>query len=127
MITWRPIRPTDEPVLRARHAAQKAAFVFPELADPRFVLVEVAEKNGTIAGAIAAHATLELMFLGADPLVVRAAVRDRARFARQLRALGADEAHVFIPNRLLASMEPLLVRLGFRRSNQDYTPFYQEL
>lgn len=127
MITWRAFRPADEAALRARHAAQKAEFVFPELADPRFVLVEVAENNGEIAGALAAHATLELMFLGANPLAVRAAVRNRARFAFQLRALGADEAHVFVPNRLLASMEPLLVRLGFRRSNQNYTPFYQEL
>lgn len=127
MITWRPFRSTDATVLLARHAARKAAFAFPDLADPRFVLVEVAEKDGQIVGAVAAHATLELMFLGADPSVVRAAVRDRDHFAGQLRKLGADEAHIFVPNRLLGSMEPLLVRLGFRRSNQDYTPFYQEL
>ncbi|TAN23904.1 MAG: hypothetical protein EPN33_03555 [Acidobacteria bacterium] len=127
MISWRPFRSADEAALRARHVAQNAAFAFPDLADPRFVLVEVAEKDGQIIGAVGAHVTIELMFVGADSLVVRAAVRDRARFAGQLRALGADEAHVFVPNRLLAGMEPLLVRLGFRRSNQDYTPFYQEL
>lgn len=127
MITWRPFRSIDVAALRARHAAQHAALAFPDLADPRFVLIEVAENNGQVVGAVAAHATLELMFVGADPGVVRAAVRARAHFTDQLRRRGADEAHAFVPNRLLAGMEPLLIRLGFRRSNQDYTPFYQEL
>ncbi|MGH9413015.1 MAG: hypothetical protein ACRD0Y_04670 [Terriglobales bacterium] len=127
MITWRPFRPEDAAALRARHCEQGAGFAFPDLADPRYLWTQVAERDGRIVGAVAAHATLELMFVGADPLVVRAAVHSRHRFAAMLRSAGADEAHAFIPNRLLARMEPLLTRLGFRRSNQAYTPFYQEL
>jgi hypothetical protein len=45
----------------------------------------------------------------------------------QLRALGADELHAFVPRACLAAMEPLLERMGFRRSNEAFLPLYQSL
>ncbi|MGH9475435.1 MAG: hypothetical protein ACRD1C_03780 [Terriglobales bacterium] len=131
MISWRPYRAADRKRLRERHCAWCAssgvAFPFPDLDDPRYLITQVAVRNGEVVGAVTAHATVELMFLGADADVARSAVRERARMAEVLRAAGADEAHAFVPNALLDGMEPLLRRFGFQRSNQDYTVFYTKL
>lgn len=131
MTTWRPFRKSDEPTLRERHAAQCRAmgqtFAFPNLDDPRYLVVEVAVRDGEIVGAIAAHATIEVMFLGGDPKLAREAVRAREKLEQRLTGAGADEAHAFVPNAILRSMEPILRRLGFRRSNEAFTVFYREL
>lgn len=131
MIIWRPYRRQDKAALERRHHAQCSRsgvdFAFPDLDDPRYLVTEVAEYNGRIVGAVTAHATIEVMFVGADPLVARAAVRARRRFIQRLQQAGADEAHAFVPNRLLTKMRPLMRLLGFAQSNQDYTVFYQSL
>ncbi|MGH8115524.1 MAG: hypothetical protein ACREPS_10805 [Rhodanobacteraceae bacterium] len=131
MTRWRAYEPGDEIALRAAHATQCQAagtdFAFPNFADPRYILVSVAERNGEVIGAVAAHATIEMLFVGGDAPMVRSAVRRRGQFAAWLRTLGCDEAHAFVPNRLVKKMEPVLQRLGFRRSNSAYTTFYAEL
>ncbi|MGH9482513.1 MAG: hypothetical protein ACRD1L_10540 [Terriglobales bacterium] len=131
MTGWRPYRKSDEAALRRKHAAQCSAlgeaFTFPDFSDPRYLVVEVMERDGEVVGAVAAHATLEVMFIGGDPLMARAAVGARERLAQRLRAAGGDEAHAFVPRTVLRRMEPILRRLGFRRSNERYTPFYREL
>ncbi len=124
---WRPLRPDDVAPLRARHQAQAAEFAFPDFDDPRYLLAEVAERDGKLLGAVAAHATIELMFVGATPALLRAAVRERERLRARLLAAGCDEAHAFVPRALAPRMEPLLRRLGFRRSNAAFLPFYREL
>jgi hypothetical protein len=124
---WRQLRPGDVPQLRARHAAQGAPFAFPDFDDPRYVLAEVAECDGALLGAVAAHATVEMMFVGATPALLRAAVRERERLRARLLAAGCDEAHAFVPRALAPRMEPLLRRLVFRRSNEDFLPYYREL
>lgn len=131
MITWRSYLRSDDAALRWRHAQQCLAmgerFHYPDFSDPRYLVVEVAERNGEVVGAVAAHATLEMMFVGGDPLVARAAVKAREKLAARLRAAGGDEAHAFVPKGMLRRMEPIMRRLGFRRSNEAYVPFYREL
>ncbi|HUX66397.1 MAG TPA: hypothetical protein VMV31_02795 [Terriglobales bacterium] len=128
MIHWRPYQPGDEAALRRRHEAQGGLFAFPELsADPRYLLVEVAERDGEVAGAFVAHATIEVYLLGADAGVARAALKEGPRWRRQLQAIGADEAHAFVPRAVVGGMEPLLRRVGLRRSNESFVPFYCEL
>ena len=131
MIRWRPYRSSDGGRLRERHEAQcramGAEFPYPDFSDPRYVVVEVAERDGELAGAVAAHATIEVMLIGAEAAVARAAVRERRHLVERLRGAGADEAHAFVPRRLLKRMEPVMRRLGFRRSNESYVAFYQEL
>ncbi|HEY7855886.1 MAG TPA: hypothetical protein VIC32_05535, partial [Terriglobales bacterium] len=116
---WRGFRPGDEPELRAAHAAQCAGlgmqFAFPDLEDPRTLLVAVCERAGKVVGAVVAHATVEVMFVGGDGNMVRSAVRQESVLAEWLRALGADEAHAFVPRRWVRSMQPILRRLGFAR------------
>lgn len=131
MITWRPYRRGDEAALRSRHLRQCEAlgvrFAFPDLDDPRYVLGEVAERGGQVVGAVVFHATLEAMFLGGDAAMVRAAVGRQCAWSGMLRQLGADEVHAFVPRRALRAMERILRRLGFRRSNEAYVPFYREV
>ncbi|MGH9487058.1 MAG: hypothetical protein ACRD04_05645 [Terriglobales bacterium] len=131
MTFFRELRPVDLSALQAAHQRQCAAlgcqFGFPDLSDPRYLLTLVAERDGVLIGALTAHATIELMFLGGDPLMVRATIRDRSLLAQRLRTAGCDEAHAFVPNVRLPAMAPLLRRLGFRRSNSGYTPFYASL
>lgn len=128
MIRWRRHLAGDTTALRLRHEAQAAPFAFPELtADPRYLMVEVAERDGEVAGAFVAHATIEVYLLGADAGVARAAVRRAAAWRAMLRDLGADEAHVFVPRAAVAGMEPLLRRAGLRRSNETFVPFYSEI
>ncbi len=127
MTAWRPLLADDLPQLRARHEAQGAPFAFPDFDDPRYLLAEVAEGDGALLGAVAAHATVELMLVGATPALLRAAIRERERLRTRLLAAGCDEAHAFVPRALAARMEPLLQRLGFRRSNEGFLPYYREL
>jgi hypothetical protein len=131
MIRWRPYRAEDDRALRLRHARQCEAsgveWAYPNFDDPRYLVIEVAERDGEVLGAVAAHATVEMMFVGCDPLTARAAVRAQAALRRRMTAAGCDEVHAFVPRRWLKSMEPLLRRLGFRRSNGSYEPFYREL
>lgn len=128
---WRPYRPEDETALREAHQRQCAAggegFAFPDFRDPRYVWALVGERGDQVLGAIVAHATLELMFVGGDAGLVRDAVRRRHWLEEQLRGLGADEAHAFVPRRQLRAMRPLLHRLGFRPSAEGFVPFYREL
>jgi hypothetical protein len=124
---WRPLQPDDIASLRDRHEAQQAGFAFPDFGDPRYVMVQVAERGGAVLGAVAAHATVELMFVGATPALLRAAVHGHGLLRARLVAAGCDEAHAFVPRHLAARMEPLLRRMGFRRSNESYLPYYQEL
>lgn len=131
MITWRPYFRDDWEALRRLHKAwcgrAGVRFAFPDLDDPRYLLTRVAERNGAVAGAVTAHATVELMLVGANAAVARSAIRERAQLAEELRAAGCDEAHAFVPVALLGGMEPLMRRAGFRRSNQEYTTFYASL
>jgi hypothetical protein len=126
-VTWRPLDRGDVAGLQARHEAQQAGFAFPDFEDPRYVLAEVAEREGRLLGAVAAHATVELMFVGATPELLRAAVRGREWLRMRLLASGCDEAHAFVPRTLAPRMDPLLRRLGFRRSNDAFLPYYREL
>lgn len=131
MIRWRPCRQGDEAVLRSRHAAQCQAlgvrFAFPDLDDPRYVLAEVAEREGKVVGAVLFHATLEAMFLGGDAGMVREAVSRQWVWSGMLHHLGADEVHAFVPRRALRAMERIVRRMGFRRSNEEYVTFYREI
>ncbi len=131
MTTWRPMQASDLAPLQAAHARQCGAmgveFAFPELADPRYLLARVAERGGKVVGAVVFHATLEAMFVGGDAAMARAAVARRQEFEKELRWCGADEVHAFVPRGLLRSMEPLLRRLGFRRSNPEYVAYYREV
>jgi len=128
---WRRFRPGDEPALRAAHAAQCAGlgmhFAFPDVDDERTLLIAVCERGSQVLGAVMAHATVEVMFVGGDARMVRSAVRHESVLAGWLRALGADEAHAFVPRKWVGSMQPILRRLGFERSNELYTPFYRAL
>ncbi|HVA64314.1 MAG TPA: hypothetical protein VNF74_11365 [Terriglobales bacterium] len=127
MIQWRQFRAGDEGALRRRHQAQGALFAFPALGDPRYLLVEVAERGGGVAGAFVAHATIEVYLLGADAGVARGAVARTPVWRETLGNLGADEVHAFVPRTLVGGMEPLLLRAGMRRSNEAYVPFYCQL
>lgn len=131
MIYWRRYRTEDGAALKARHEAECARagfrFEFPALDDPRYLMCEVAERDGQPVAALVVHATVEVMLIGADAAVARAAVEQAPLFAERLRAIGADEAHAFVPKRLMAGMAPLLRRAGFRASNADYVPYYREI
>jgi hypothetical protein len=130
-IRWRGFRREDETKLRQAHARQCAAlgtdFGFPDLNDPHYFLAATGERDGEVEGAIVAHATTEVMFLGGNRHLLRHAIERRGRFEQWLRAAGADEAHAFIPATALPQMHPLLRRLGFRRSNPEFIPYYREL
>lgn len=130
-ILWRGYRRADEPALRRAHARQCMAlgseFAFPDLDDPRYFLIATGEREGRAEGAIVAHATTEVMFVGGNRHLLRDAIRNRERWERWLVAAGADEAHAFVPGMALPQMDPLLARLGFRRSNPDFVPYYREL
>lgn len=133
-MTWRLVRAADEPALRAIHARQQTAlepperYAFPDLADPRYLRVWVAEdERGGARGAVVAHATVEVYAIAGDPWLLRAACRRRPVFARELCRLGCDEAHCFVPASLLARMRPWLSRSGFAESNSAYRAFYRSL
>ncbi|MGN6591700.1 MAG: hypothetical protein ACTHJX_02250 [Terriglobales bacterium] len=128
---WRPWQPADAAALRRAHAVQcgrlNTWFEFPDLRDPHYVWALTAERNGEAQGVIAAHATLEAMIVGGEAAMMRDLIEHRDWFVHQLRALGADELHAFVPRACLAAMEPLLGRMGFRRSNEAFLPLYQSL
>lgn len=130
-IIWRCFREADAPALREAHARQCAAlgaqFAFPELDDPRYFRIVTGEREGRVEGAIVAHATTEVMFLGGNRHLVRSAIEQRGALEHWLRSAGVDEAHAFVPVTVLPQMHPLLQRLGFRRSNPDFIPYYREL
>lgn len=135
MITWRQYRASDEAALRRAHARQCAAlaagggepFAFPPLDDPRYLMVEVAERDGMVVLAVAAHATVEMMLIGGDAPTVGSAIRRRQHFRARLRAAGCDEAHAFAARALERPMAALLARAGFRPSSQGYVPYYTEI
>lgn len=130
-VRWRRFRPEDEAQLRRAHAQQCAAmgsrFAFPDLDDSRYYLAAAGERDGQVEGAIVAHATTEVMFLGGNRHLTRSAIANREMFEQWLRGAGADEAHAFVPITVLPQMHPLLARLGFRRSNPDFVPYFREL
>src|SRR6185437_2808877 len=130
-LSWRAYTPADADALRRRHALQCAApgtaFAFPDLTDPRYVLAAVAENASGLLGAVVAHATLELMFVGGTPRMVASLARDPGWLRRELVSLGADEVHAFVPRARQRAMHPLLARLGLRPSNPDYVPYYGQL
>lgn len=131
MIAFRPYRAEDRAALEDLHRQQVgesgAVFAFPDLDDPRYLRVYIAERDGQVVGAVIFHATVETFFVGADPTLVRATVRHRQALERDLTAAGADELHAFVPRALANKMRPLLERLGFRRSNPAFEPWYREL
>lgn len=129
--TWRPWQPADEGALRTAHASQcgrlRTWFDFPNLRDPRYIWALTAERAGEARGVIAAHATLEGMIVGGEAAMMRDLIEHRSWFLDQLRVRGADEVHAFVPRAGLRALEPLLGRLGFRRSNEAFLPMYQSL
>ena len=131
MITFRLYRPEDRSALEELHRRQvqctKTEYAFPDLDDPRYLRVFVAEKDGALLGAVVAHATVEVFFLGDDPELIRATVRERNAIRDELVRVGADEAHAFVPVRLAEKMGRLLARLGFRRSSAAFETWYREL
>jgi hypothetical protein len=128
---WRPWQPADDAALRLAHAAQCSRlhtwFEFPNLLDPRYIWALTAERGGEARGVIAAHATLEGMIVGGEAAMMRDLAEHTSWFVDQLRALGADEVHAFVPRAGLRALEPLLGRLGFRRSNEAFLPLYQSI
>lgn len=112
----RPYRPTDEPVLRALHAAQGHDYPFPDLS--QFVGVMVAtDENDVPVQAIAARKTIEVFMLG-DPNWRTPAWRMRMlcelqrEIHKQMFALGYTDAHAFLP--------PKVARAFGKRLQRDF-------
>ena len=59
-MTYRKYQPEDEVQLRQIHAQRGYTFEFPDLSQPDFVSIWVAEENGRVVGAVAARKVVEI-------------------------------------------------------------------
>lgn len=126
MITRRAYRPDDEPALRAIHAQQCGAVgaetPFPANDTQTFTMA-VFEEDGRVVGAVVAHAAIELYYIAADAMALRAAWREHDAIRAELAAAGIDEVRLFELVATLDKLEPLLRRLGFEPMNPAYRQF----
>ena len=110
----------DLDALRAMHAAQGFGYAFPDLADPRFVLRAVLEKDGRPRMAALLRLTAEAYLL-ADPAEGTPrqrwqwllALHEATRQAAAARGLGDVQA--FLPPQVARAFGRRLATLGWRR------------
>ncbi len=131
-LNFRPLRASDEPVLRAIHARQVRQtgfdYAWPNLFhDPAYYRVLVLERGGMVEGCIVAHATTEMFLIADRPRILRDLLRRRPALHAFMRSAGADEVHAFVPRALIPRMRLWLARMGFRASNPRCLPYYLEL
>jgi hypothetical protein len=123
LITRRAYQSSDEAALRAIHARQCEAIgaqtPYPANDTQTFAMA-VFEENGRVVGAVVAHAAIELYYIAADAMALRAAWREHDVIRAELAAAGIDEVRLFELESTLSKLEPLLRRLGFHAADPRY-------
>jgi hypothetical protein len=120
-MTYRKYQPEDEAQLRQIHAQRGYTFEFPDLSQPEFVSIWVAEEEGQIVSAVMARKTVEIEAVVAQDwsnpahrLHVLKELQDRG--SEDLRSQGFTDMHSWVRGEIRGFANRLRKSLGWLRS-----------
>lgn len=121
-MTIRPYRASDDARLKEIYAEMGFSYQFPNLSEPQFVNIQVAEDDGVVVGAIASRMTVEtylLMDKGWKTPGWRQEILMQLHLSahKAVKALGYTDANAWVPPEVVKSFGRRLQRVfGWKRS-----------
>jgi hypothetical protein len=134
----RSMRPSDVPILLPLHVEQNlrdgTSYPLPRMFDEQGKLdrnialaISMTKDDEPIQGVYFGARTVEMMFVGCNPKATLYSAREIASVRYALRAMKYEAIHTLIPKALVGVLQRPLEDAGFKRLDERFAYFYQEI